>query len=61
MNRTTSKTAQLTYRGCATYRGTVAGWQPVGSPRNYADTQRLLSLLNRVRPDFINRIQILPL
>jgi hypothetical protein len=61
MNRPTSQATQLTYRGCATYRGTRAGWQPVGSPRNYADTQRLLSLLNRIRPDFINRIQILPL
>jgi hypothetical protein len=43
MNHPTSQAAQLTYRGCATYRGTRAGWQPVGSPRNYADTQRLLS------------------
>ena len=58
---TTPQTAQLTYRGCATYRGTQTGWQPVGHPRNYVETQRLLSLLNRVRPDFINRIQILPL
>jgi hypothetical protein len=61
MNHPTSQAAQLTYQGCATYRGILAGWQPVGSPRNYADTQRLLSLLNRIRPDFINRIQILPL
>ena len=61
MNHPTSQATQLTYQGCATYRGILAGWQPVGSPRNYADTQRLLSLLNRIRPDFINRIQILPL
>jgi hypothetical protein len=61
MPRTTPQAAQLTYRGCATYRGTQAGWQPVGQPRNYVNTQRLLSLLNKVRPDFINRIQILPL
>ena len=61
MPRTTPQATQLTYRGCATYRGTLAGWHPVGSPRNYVDTQRLLSLLNKVRPDFINRIQILPL
>ena len=50
-----------------TYRGVAAGWQTVVSPaqpwlirsinpaRSAADSARLLTLLNRVRPDFSNR------
>ena len=51
----------------STYRGVSAGWQTVVSPaqpwlirsinptRSAADSARLLTLLNRVRPDYSNR------
>ena len=39
----------------STYRGMAAGWQPVGQPRSADSAARLLTLLNRVRPDFSNR------
>jgi hypothetical protein len=50
----------ITYKGVATYRGIQAGWVAVGGPRNKQDTERLLSLVNRIRPDFISRVKILP-
>jgi hypothetical protein len=51
----------ITYKGVATYRGINAGWVPVGGPRNKQDTERLLSLVNRIRPDYINGVKILPI
>ena len=39
----------------STYRGMAAGWQSVGKPRSADSAARLLTLLNRVRPDFSNR------
>jgi hypothetical protein len=50
----------ITYKGVATYRGIEAGWVAVGGPRNKQDTERLLSLVNRIRPDYISRVKILP-
>jgi hypothetical protein len=40
----------------ATYRGIDLGWVAVGRPRSKADTERLLVLVNRVRPDYSNKI-----
>jgi hypothetical protein len=51
----------ITYKGVATYRGIEAGWVAVGGPRNKQDTERLLSLVNRIRPDYINGVKILPM
>jgi hypothetical protein len=34
----------------ARYRGTVAGWQPIGAPRPAADAARLITLWQRVDP-----------
>jgi hypothetical protein len=51
----------ITYKGVATYRGIQAGWVAVGGPRNQQDTERLLSLVNRIRPDYISRVKILPM
>jgi hypothetical protein len=45
-----------TYTGVATYRGIDLGWVPVGRPRSKAATERLLALVNRVRPDYSNKI-----
>jgi hypothetical protein len=32
------------------YRGTVAGWQPIGTPRPAADAARLITLWQRINP-----------
>jgi hypothetical protein len=32
------------------YRGTVAGWQPIGTPRPAADAARLITLWQRIDP-----------
>jgi hypothetical protein len=39
----------------STYRGVAAGWLPVGKPRSADSAAQLLTLLNRVRPDYSNR------
>jgi hypothetical protein len=49
----------ITYSGVATYRGIDAGWVPVGGPRNKQETERLLKLVNRIRPDYLNKLKIL--
>ena len=46
----------ITYNGVATYRGIDTGWVPVRGPRNRQDTERLLQLVNRIRPDYINKL-----
>jgi hypothetical protein len=51
----------ITYKGVATYRGIQAGWVAVGGPRNKQATDRLLQLVNRIRPDYINSVKILPM
>jgi hypothetical protein len=51
----------ITYKGVATYRGIEAGWVAVGGPRNKQETARLLQLVNRIRPDYINGVKILPM
>ena len=51
----------ITHKGVATYRGIDAGWVPVGGPRNKEDTARLLQLVNRIRPDYINGVKTLPM
>ena len=43
--QTTSERVQL-----IRYRGTVAGWQPIGRPRNAADAARLVSVWERIDP-----------
>jgi hypothetical protein len=32
------------------YRGTAAGWQPIGAPRPAADAARMLTLWQRIDP-----------
>ena len=32
------------------YRGTVAGWQPIGTPRPAGDAARLITLWQRINP-----------
>ena len=44
------------WTGVATYRGIDLGWVAVGRPRSKADTERLLVLVNRIRPDYSNKI-----
>jgi len=51
----------ITYKGVATYRGIKAGWVAVGGLRNKQETARLLQLVNRIRPDYINSVKILPM
>lgn len=40
----------------ATYRGIDAGWVPAGQPRPVDDAQRLLSLIQRIRPEYLSKI-----
>jgi hypothetical protein len=49
---TTTNTATV-----ATWRGVSAGWVAVGGSRGQADAERLLQLLDRVRPDYRNSIR----
>lgn len=55
-SRQASPITSHTYTGVATYRGIDLGWVAVGRPRSKADTERLLALVNRVRPDYTNKI-----
>ena len=48
---------QITQRVVATYRGIELGWVPIGKPRNQSETERLLSLVNRIRPDYVNKVK----
>jgi len=48
---------QITQHIVATYRGVELGWVPVGRPRNQSETERLLSLVNRIRPDYVNKVK----
>jgi hypothetical protein len=54
--RQASPITSHTYTGVATYRGINLGWVPVGRPRSKAATERLLALVNKVRPDYTNKI-----
>jgi hypothetical protein len=40
----------------ATYRGTQRGWEPVTLKTTAQEAERFLTLLNRVRPDYSNKI-----
>jgi hypothetical protein len=40
-----------------TYRGIEGGWQPIGQPRPKYQTEQLLQLVNKIRPDYSNRIK----
>ena len=42
----------------STYRGTVDGWQVVTTRNTKAEADSFLTLLNRVRPDYLNRITV---
>jgi hypothetical protein len=52
----TESTSSLSYSGVATYRGISQGWVAVGGPRSKAATDRLLALVDRIRPDYSNRV-----
>lgn len=39
----------------ATYRGTAAGWIPLGAPRPLAQAEALASLAARIRPELISK------
>jgi hypothetical protein len=39
----------------ATYRGIQAGWVTMGQARPKADADRLLTIVNRIRPDYISK------
>jgi len=47
----------ITVQMVCTYRGTALGWQPIGRPRNQQQTERLLQLVNKIRPDYSNKIK----
>ena len=42
----------------ARYRGTAAGWQPVGSRTSYADAARLRGALQRIHPAATVRLSV---
>lgn len=39
----------------ATYRGTAAGWIPLGAPRPLAQAEALANLAARIRPELISK------
>ena len=41
----------------ATYRGTAAGWQPTGPARTAADAERMVALLQRIRPTYVAKVR----
>jgi len=49
----------LTLFRIETYRGISAGWQKVAIRSHQADAERLLALLQKVRPDFYSRVSAL--
>jgi hypothetical protein len=51
--------APITYKGVASYRGIELGWVAIGGPRNKRDTQRLLSVTNRIWPEYSNKVKVL--
>lgn len=42
----------------STYRGIVDGWEIVATRNSKAEADSFLALLNRVRPDYLNRITV---
>jgi hypothetical protein len=42
-----------------TYRGVSAGWQKVSIRPHKAEAEKLLALLQKVRPDFSSRVSAL--
>ena len=48
----TTTTTRLTV---ATYRGIDLGWVPCGRPRTKPEAARLLALVDRIRPDYLNK------
>jgi hypothetical protein len=47
----------ITVQMVCTYRGVDQGWQPIGRPRNKQQTERLLQLVNKIRPDYVHSIK----
>lgn len=42
----------------STYRGITDGWQVVATRNTKAEADSFLTLLNRVRPDYMNRVTV---
>jgi hypothetical protein len=40
-----------------TYKGTTAGWRPVGRPRSHSQASELRHKVQQIRPDFITRVR----
>jgi hypothetical protein len=49
---TATTTTRLTV---VTYRGIDLGWVPCGRPRTKPEAARLLALVDRIRPDYLNK------
>jgi hypothetical protein len=52
---TTTTTGRL--RTVATWRGIASGWVAVGPARQEAEALRLLSIVERIRPDFRSAVR----
>ena len=40
-----------------TYRGTTAGWRPVGRARAHTEASELRRKVQLIRPDFLTRVR----
>ena len=40
-----------------TYKGTTAGWLPVGRARAHTEASELRRKVEQIRPDFISRVR----
>jgi hypothetical protein len=47
----------ITVHMVCTYRGIDDGWQSIGRVRTKQQTELLLQLVNKIRPDYSNRIK----
>ena len=54
---TTTMNRTITVQMVCTYRGIAEGWQPIGRPRNKQQTERLLQIVKKVRPDYVHSIK----
>ena len=42
-----------------TYKGTTAGWRPVGRPRAHVEASALRRKVEQIRPDYFTRVRCL--
>lgn len=42
-----------------TYKGTTAGWRPVGRPRAHTEASALRRKVEQIRPDYLTRVRCL--